>query len=70
MENAIWFAVGLFVGLAADFFLVLFMTRDLKNRIERLEKNDKPLKDRIGWLERHMHRLVRVRIGDEFEGKL
>jgi len=70
MENVIWFTIGLFMGLVADFFLVLFMTRDLKNRIERLEKNDKPLRDRIGWLERHMYRLVRVRIGDEFEGKL
>jgi len=70
MGNVIWFAIGLLVGLAADFFLVLFMTRDSKNRIDQLEKNIKPLKDRISWLERHMYRLVRAKMGDEFEGKL
>lgn len=41
MNNALWFFIGLVMGIAANFFLVLFMTRNLKDRIARLEKNEK-----------------------------
>lgn len=57
MENVIWFTIGLFVGLVADFFLVLFMTRDFKKKLDYLDKSNKSLKETTAWLERHMYRL-------------
>lgn len=70
LSQAVVFFLGVALGLALDYFLVLFMTRELRDRLEHLEKNEKPLRDRVAWLEKHMYRLVRAKLGDEFEGKL